>query len=81
MSTASSTALTLEEVIPLVASLSEVDRDTLRQILASQPHVNWKTEWEKAVSHFHQAFAKFPAEEVEADLAKALNEVRNGPAH
>jgi hypothetical protein len=76
-----STAVTLEEVIPLVESLSEVERDALRQILESKARIDWKTEWEKAVAYFHRIFAQFPEEEVEADLAKALSEVRSGQTH
>lgn len=81
MSPAYSTSITLEEVIPLVDRLSEVERDALRQILESKARVDWKAEWEKAVAHFHQIFAKFPEDEVARDLAKALNEVRSGRAH
>ncbi|KAA0229557.1 hypothetical protein EDS67_11020 [candidate division KSB1 bacterium] len=75
MSTDYSTPVTLEEVIPLVDRLSELEREALRQILESKAHVDWKTEWEKAVTSFHQVFMQFPEEEVEADLAKALREV------
>lgn len=78
MSTTVSTSITLEEVIPLVESLSEVERDALRQILESKTRVDWKTEWEKAVTYFHRRFAQFPEKEVEAYLAKALREVRSG---
>lgn len=81
MSTMASTAATLEEVIPLVESLSEVERDALRQILQSKTRIDWKSEWEKAAAYFHRVFAQFPEEEVEADLAKALYEVRSGQAH
>lgn len=81
MSTAYSNSITLEEIIPLVDRLSEVERDALRQILESKTRVDWKAEWEKAVARFHQIFAKFPEDEVAMDLAKALNEVRSGHAH
>ncbi len=81
MSTMFSTSVTLEEVIPLVDSLSAVEREALRQILESKTRIDWKTEWEKAAAYFHQIFAQFPEEEVEADLATALREVRSGHAH
>ena len=81
MSTMIAVPVTLEEVIPLVESLSEVERDALRQILESKTRIDWKAEWEKTVARFHQIFAPFSEEEVEADLAKALNEVRSGQAH
>lgn len=81
MSTTYSTSITLEEVIPLIDRLSEVERDALRQILESKARVDWKAEWEKAVAHFHQIFAKFPEDEVTMDLAKALTEVRSDQAH
>lgn len=81
MSTIVSATVTLEEVIPLVESLSEVERDALRQILESKTRVDWRTEWEKAVSYFHRRFAQFPEEEVEADLVKALREARSGQTH
>lgn len=73
-----SEVITLGEVIPLVDRLSEVEREELRQFLESKTHIDWKAEWEKTVAHFHQMFAKFSEKEVEADLARALNEVRSG---
>jgi len=68
--------LTLDEVIPLVNRLSDIEREKLRQYLERQPRLDWKTEWEKAAAHFQQRFAQFSETEVEADLARALNEVR-----
>ncbi len=47
MSTMDSASITLEEVIPLVDSLSAVEREALRQILESKTRIDWKTEWEK----------------------------------
>jgi len=73
-----SEAVTLTDVIPLVDRLSEVEREELRQFLESKTRIDWKTEWEKVAAYFHQIFAKFPEKEVEADLAKALSEVRSG---
>ncbi len=70
--------VTLDDVIPLVDRLSEVEREELRQFLASKSHIDWKVEWERVVAHFHRIFVKFPEAEVEADLAKALSEVRSG---
>ncbi|MGH7454563.1 MAG: hypothetical protein ACRENG_24630 [bacterium] len=72
--------ITLDEVIPLVDRLSEVEREELRQFLERKPRIDWQMEWEKTVAHFHRIFAKFPEVEVEADLAKALSEVRSGRA-
>ncbi len=80
MSISVSSAITLEEVIPLVDRLSEVEREELRQFLESKTHIDWKAEWEKVVAYYHQIFAKFPEAEVEADLARALSEVRSGRA-
>jgi len=76
-----SSDITLDEVIPLVDRLSEVEREELRQFLESKARIDWKAEWEKVATHYHQIFAEFPEAEVEADLAKALNEVRSGRAN
>ncbi len=73
-----SDTVTLDDVIPLVDRLSEVEREELRQFLESKPRIDWKAEWEMVVAHFHRIFAKFPEAEVEADLARALSEVRSG---
>ena len=70
--------VTLDEVIPIVSRLSDVEREALRQFLESKTRIDWNAEWEKTVAHFHQAFARFSEAEVEADLTKALNEVRSG---
>ncbi|MDZ7288591.1 MAG: hypothetical protein ONB44_02205 [candidate division KSB1 bacterium] len=70
--------VTIDEVIPLINRLSEVEREELRQFLESRTRIDWKTEWEKVAAHFRQIFAKFSETEVEADLARALNEVRSG---
>jgi anti-sigma factor RsiW len=72
-----SEVVTLREVIPLVDRLSEVEREELRQFLESKTRIDWKAEWEKTVAHFRQVFAEFSEEEVEADLSRALNEVRS----
>jgi anti-sigma factor RsiW len=72
--------VTLDEVIPLVDRLSEVEREELRQLLETKTHIDWKAEWEKTVAYFHKAFAKHSEEEIEADLDKALSEVRSGRA-
>jgi len=73
-----SEVVTLGEVIPLIDRLSEVEREELRQFLESKTRIDWKAEWEKTVAHFRQIFAEFSEEEVEADLSRALNEVRSG---
>ncbi|GEM_PF-2798954 len=77
MSISVSEVVTLREVIPLVDRLSEVEREELRQFLESKTRIDWKAEWEKTVAHFRQVFAEFSEEEVEADLSRALNEVRS----
>ncbi len=73
-----SEVVTLREVIPLVDRLSEVEREELRQFLESKTRIDWKAEWEKTVAHFREVFAEFSEEEVEADLSRALNDVRSG---
>ncbi len=75
-----SEAVTLNEVIPLVDRLNAVEREELRQFLESKTRIDWKDEWEKVAAYFHKIFEKFPEEEVEADFARALNEVRSGRA-
>jgi len=78
MSIIISGAVTLEEVIPIVESLGEVEREELRQFLESKSRIDWKAEWDKVVAYFHKIFEKFPEEEVGADLERALSEVRSG---
>jgi len=72
--------VTLDEVIPLVDRLTEVEREELRQFLETKTHIDWKVEWEKTVAYFHEVFEKFSDEEIETDLDKALSEVRGGRA-
>lgn len=57
-----------------------MEREELRQFLESKTRIDWKDEWEKVAAYFHKIFEKFPEEEVEADFARALNEVRSGRA-
>lgn len=78
MSIGISDVITLDEVIPLVDRLSKVEQEELRQFLENKIPIDWKAEWEKTAAHFRQMFAKFPEEEVEADLTSALSEVRSG---
>jgi hypothetical protein len=73
-----STDITLDEVIPIIDRLSDIEREELRQILESKPKIDWQSEWEKVTTYFHSIFLKFPKQEVEADLEKALSEVRSG---
>jgi len=80
MSVKVSDMVTLDEVIPLVDRLSEVEREELRQFLETKTHIDWKAEWEKTVAYFHEIFAKYSEEESEADLDRALSEVRSGRA-
>jgi anti-sigma factor RsiW len=71
-------SITLEEVIPLVDRLSDMEREALRQFIESKSHIDWSVEWDKVVAQFHRAFERFSEEEVEADLDRALSEVRSG---
>jgi hypothetical protein len=80
MSVSAAEVVTLDEVIPLVDRLNEVEREELRQFLESKSRIDWKKEWEKTAAYFHQIFAKFPEVEAEADLTKALREARSGRA-
>jgi hypothetical protein len=68
--------VTLEDLIPVVLRLSEVEQEELKQILQKRKLLNWNEEWEKVTTRFHQAFERWPQEEVEADFQKALDEVR-----
>ena len=68
--------VTLEDVIPVVLQLSDIEQEELQQILQKREPTNWNEEWEKVTTRFHQAFERSPQEEVEADLQKALDEVR-----
>jgi len=78
MSVIVSDEIRLDEVIPLIERLSDVEREELRQILEVKPKIDWQVEWEQAAAYFHSIFQKFSEEEVEADLDKALREVRSG---
>jgi len=69
--------ITLDEVIPIIDRLSDIEQEELRQLLEAKPKIDWYSEWEKVTTYFHSIFQKFPAQEVEADLAKALSEVRS----
>ncbi len=68
--------VTLQDVIPVVMELSEIEQEELKQILEKRKSLNWNEEWEKVTTRFHQAFEHWPQEEVEADFQKALDEVR-----
>ena len=68
--------VTLQDVIPVVMELSEIEQEELKQILQKRKLINWNEEWEKVTTQFHQAFERWPQEEVEVDLQKALDEVR-----
>ncbi len=67
--------ITLDEVLPLIDRLSDVEREELRQFLEAKPKIDWKKEWEKVITYFQTVFKKYPEEEIEADLEKALKEV------
>jgi len=68
--------ITLDEIIPIIDRLSDVEREELRQLLEAKPRINWQSEWEKVTSYFHSIFQKCPEREVQSDLEKALGEVR-----
>jgi len=68
--------VTLEDIIPVVLKLSEVEQEELKQILEKRKPLNWVEEWEKVTARFHQVFEHWPQEEVEADFQKALDGVR-----
>lgn len=76
MSTHIADSITLDEIIPLVDRLSEVEREELRQFLSSKPKIDWQKEWDKVVSYFHSVFEKFTEGEVIGDFQKVLDEVR-----
>ena len=76
MSMHTADSVTLDEIIPLIDRLSEVEREELRQFLSSKPKIDWQKEWYKVVSYFHTLFEKFSEEEVIGDFEKALDEVR-----
>lgn len=73
--------ITLDEVIPLVNRLSEIEREELRQFLTSKTKIDWQKEWEKVISYFHKLFEKYSEEEVVNDFEKALDEVRSDRAN
>lgn len=77
MSVQVSGEISLDQVIPLIDQLSEVEQEELRQFLATKPKIDWQAEWDAVVDYFQSIFKRFPAEDVEADLRKALNEVRS----
>jgi hypothetical protein len=68
--------VTLDDLIPVVLKLSEVEQEEPKQILQKRKLLNWNEEWEKVTTRFYQAFERWPQEEVEADFQKALDEVR-----
>jgi len=73
--------ITLEEVIPLVNRLSEIEREELRQFLTFKTKIDWQKEWEKVISYFHKLFEKYSEEEVINDFEKVLDEVRSDRAN
>ena len=68
--------ITLEQLLPLIEKLSKVEREQLRKSLETDP-TTWREEWESIVTHFHDAFADTPEDEVVQDLDAVLAEVRN----
>ena len=68
--------VTLEDIIPVVLQLSEIEQEELKQVLQKRKPLNWTEEWEEVTTRFHQAFEHWPQEEVEADFQRALDEVR-----
>ena len=70
-------SVSLDDVIPLINILTDIEQEELRQFLSAKPRINWEEEWEKIVAFFQRKFSQFPETEVIADLDNALNEVRN----
>ena len=56
--------VTLEEIIPVVLQLSEIEQEELKQILQKRRPLNWNEEWDKVTAKFHRAFEHWPQEEV-----------------
>ena len=68
--------ITLEEWLPLIQELSQNEREQLREFLETDS-ATWKGKWENISSHFRDAFANTPEEEVIRDFDVALAEVRS----
>jgi hypothetical protein len=68
--------ITLADVIPIVKSLPFPQRQALKQLLDKSDE-EWIQELDKRRVEFHEAFSKYPKDEVEADLKQALEKVRH----
>jgi len=68
--------ITLADVIPIVQSLPFPERQVLKQLLDKSDE-EWAQELDKCRAEFHEAFSRYPEDEVEADLKQALERVRH----
>lgn len=68
--------ITLADVIPIVKSLPFPQRQALKQLLDKSDE-EWIQGLDKRRAEFHEAFSKYPEDEVEADLKQALEKVRH----
>jgi len=68
--------ITLADVIPIVKLLSFPQRQALKQLLDKSDE-EWTQELDKRRAEFHEAFSRYPEDEVEADLKQALERVRH----
>lgn len=68
--------IALADVIPIVKALPFPQRQVLKQLL-DKSDSEWAQELDKRRSEFHDAFSRYPEDEVEADLKQALERVRH----
>ena len=68
--------ITLADVIPIIKALSFHQRQTLKELLDKSDE-EWTQELDKRRAEFHEAFSRYPEDEVEADLKQALERVRH----
>jgi hypothetical protein len=68
--------ITLADVIPIVKLLSFPQRQVLKQLLDKSDE-EWTQELDTRRAEFHEAFSRYPEDEVEADLKQALERVRH----
>ncbi|MBC8231963.1 hypothetical protein H8E77_20625 [bacterium] len=68
--------ITLVDVIPIVKTLPFPQRQALKQLLDKSDE-EWTLELDKWRAEFHEAFSRYPEDEVESDLKQALERVRH----
>jgi hypothetical protein len=68
--------ITLTDVIIIVKALPFPQRQALKQLL-DKSDSEWAQELDKRRAEFHEAFSRYPEDEVEADLKRALERVRH----